>query len=338
MIIAVDAMGGDFFPRSPVLGAVKAVNEEGINVVLVGDEADIKSELDRCRYKSDKVEIVHTTEVVETNEPVISALRRKKDSSMRVCYDLHKKGDVQGVVSAGNSGAMLAIGRFVLKMAPGIGRPCLGAILPSLKEKVLLVDAGANINCTPEQLLQFAVLGHVYMASLHSVPKPRIGLLNVGSEPGKGDERSRKTYELLENSSLNFVGNMEGRDFFGGSVDIVLTDGFAGNILLKSVQSAASFVTEIVRQEIKASPLMAKIGAFFMLPTFRRLRKRIDYAEFGGAPLLGLRGNSIICHGRSNPNAIFFGIRFAKWASDSQLDKRIETELFGFRKTLARSA
>ncbi|MBU3918144.1 phosphate acyltransferase PlsX, partial [bacterium] len=253
--------------------------------------------------------------------------------SMRVCFDLHKKGLADGVVSAGNSGAMLAIGRHVLKMIPGIDRPCISALLPSINRKVLLLDAGANVDCTPETLLQFAFLGSVYMEHIHSIKTPRIGLLNIGSEEGKGDERSRITYKLLKSCPLNFVGNVEGKEFFKGEIDVVVTDGFAGNILLKSVQGAADFVKEILKEEIRDS-LVTRIVGLYLKPTLLRLKKRTDYAEFGGAPLLGLKGNSIVCHGGSNPRALAFGISFADWASKAQLEKRMEEKILEYQEIL----
>ena len=329
MAIAIDAMGGDLYPKIPVLGAIKAVNEKKIPVVLVGDEPEIKKELDKCSYNKKLVEIVHTTEIVGMDEHVASALRTKKNSSMRVCYDLHKKGDVKGVVSAGNSGAMLAIGRFVLKTIKGIDRPCISALLPSIKEKVLLVDAGANMDCSPENLLQFAILGDVYMEHIHQRVNPRIGLLNVGAEEGKGDERTKSAYDLLKNSSLNFVGNIEGKEFFNGDIDIVVTDGFAGNILLKSVQGAANFVKDILEEEIRKSTI-SKLGALLMMPALKGIKKRTYYAEYGGAPLLGLKGNGIVCHGKSNPDALLFGINFAKWAADANLVERMEEKTLNY--------
>lgn len=334
MTIAVDAMGGDLFPGNPVLGALKAVNEKNINIILVGDEKVIKRELEGCRYNAGKVEIVHASQFVGMDEPVRSAMRSKRDSSMRVCYNLHKKGDAKGVVSAGNSGAMLAIGKFVLRTIPGIDRPCISALLPSIKQKkVLLVDAGANMDCTPENLFQFAILGDVYMQHIHTVKNPRIGLLNIGAEEGKGDERSREAYKLLKESSMNFVGNIEGKEFFDGDLDIVVTDGFSGNVLLKSVQGAAKFVTRALKQEIEQS-FSSKIGALMMKKAFDGLKKRTDYAEFGGAPLLGLKGNSIVCHGGSNPEALLFGINFANWAAEARLVERMEEKILEYREDL----
>lgn len=333
MKIAIDAMGGDVYPANPVRGAIQAVNDNNIDVVLVGDEPSIKTILDDCKYNPRKVEIVHTTQVVGMDEAVASALRSKRKSSMRECYNLHKKGEVDGIVSAGNSGAMLALGHFVLKPIAGIDRPCISALLPSLKEKVLLLDAGANMDCTPEHLLQFAILGHVYMKFIHSIENPRVGLLNIGAEEGKGDERSKLAYDLLKNSSLNFVGNIEGKEFFNGDIDVVVTDGFAGNVLLKSVQGAAKYISTILKEEIHKS-LMSKLGAVFMRSAFKGLKKRTHYAEFGGAPLLGLRGVSVVCHGSSSPDAIQFGINFAKWAADAQLGERIEKEISQYKDIL----
>jgi glycerol-3-phosphate acyltransferase PlsX len=333
MTIAIDAMGGDAFPENPVLGAVKAANELKIKVLLVGDESVIKAELDGHKCNRSRIEIVHASQVIRMDEPVASALRTKKDASMRVCFDLHKNGTVGGVVSAGNSGAMLAIGRFVLKMISGISRPCISAILPSLEGEVLLVDAGANINCTPEQLFQFAILGHIYMSDLHAIPSPRIGLLNVGSEEGKGDDSRKKTFEMLKESSLNFIGNVEGEDFFSGDVDIVVTDGFAGNILLKSVQAAAAFTVKLITEEMQSS-MRARFGALWLKPSFSKLKKRINYAEFGGAPLVGLRGNCIVCHGKSNPDAISFGVGLAQKAADEKWMERMSEGILAYQSIL----
>ncbi|PCI27109.1 MAG: phosphate--acyl-ACP acyltransferase [SAR324 cluster bacterium] len=336
MAIAVDVMGGDLYPQNPIHGAIKAVNEKNIDVVLVGDESCIKKELDRHSFDSKKVEIVHATQVIAMDEPIASAMRSKRDSSMRVCFNLHKKKEVSGVVSAGSSGAMLAIGRFVLKTIPGIDRPCISALLPSIKDKkVLLVDAGANMDCSPQNLFQFAILGDVYMRHILSVENPAIGLLNIGSEEGKGDERSKHAYSLLKDSSLNFTGNIEGKDFFKGNSDVVVTDGFAGNVLLKSVQGAASYIKAVLEEEIKRSK-RSLLGALLMKPAFRGLKKRSDYAEFGGAPLLGLRGNAIVCHGGSNPEALLFGINFAHWAAEAHLVERMEEKILEFQDTLSR--
>jgi len=333
MAIAIDAMGGDVFPRNPVLGAVKAVREKGLDVLLVGDESAIKKELDRCDYEAARIEIVPTTQVVSMEESVAAALRTKKDSSLRVCFELHRQGLAEGLVSAGNSGAMLALGRYVMKMVPGIDRPCISAILPSLQGKVLLVDAGANTDCSAQQLFQFAVLGHLYLSEFYEISSPRIGLLNVGTEEGKGDERRRKAYELLKASPLNFVGNIEGENLFQGRIDVVVTDGFAGNILLKSVQAAAQYMVTIFEREVRNS-LVSQLGALWLRSSLLKLRKQTHYAEFGGAPLLGLKGNAIVCHGKSNPDAIAFGIGLAHWAAQAKLAERMNRMIDPYVKLL----
>ncbi|MBU2511462.1 phosphate acyltransferase PlsX [bacterium] len=337
MPIAVDAMGGDFYPHNPVAGAIKAVKEKNISIILVGDEDKIMRELDKYRFNPNKVEVIHAKEMIEMEDHVVTALRRKKESSMHLCFKLHKTNQVDGVVSAGNSGAMLAIGHYILKTVPGINRPCISALLPSKKEKVLLVDAGANTDCSAETMLQFALLGSLYMQEIHLKKNPRIGLLNIGSEEGKGDERSQRAYQLLKASSLNFIGNVEGQAFFNGDVDVVVSDGFAGNILLKSVQGAADFVSNLVRGEIKHS-FLAKIGALFMLFSLLRLKKQTNYAEFGGAPLLGLKGNTIICHGRSNPQAIAFAIKFSQWSHETHLVEKIQESILKYEAMLKQIA
>lgn len=327
MPIAIDAMGGDFAPRVPILGAIKAVNENGLHVILVGDEKKIQQELSSCKFNHKKVDIVHAEQIVEMDESIVQALKNKKQSSMRIAYNLHKQKDVSGVVSAGHSGAMLAIGKFVLKTIHGIDRPCISALLPSIKGKVLLLDSGANMDCSPYHLLQFAILGDVYTQHILSVPNPKIGLLNIGTESGKGNELAKQTYSLLKKStSLNFQGNIEGKEFFLGNFDVVLTDGFPGNIFLKSVQGAANFVSDILKEEIKKSWL-AKIGALFMIPAIKNLKKKIDYSEYGGAPLLGLRGVGVVCHGNSNPAAIQFGLNFANWAAKANIVPRVEEKI-----------
>lgn len=333
MPIAVDAMGGDFYPKSPVAGAVQAIKDQNIDVILVGDEPVIKKELDNYTFDSKRIEIAHAAEVVEMDDPIVTALKGKRQSSLRICFDLHKNGQAGGVVSAGHSGAMLAIGRFVLKTIPGIDRPCISALLPSKNFNVLLLDAGANIDCAPENLLQFALLGSVYLEQIYSVDKPKIGLLNIGVEEGKGDEIRKQAYSLLKDSSLNFVGNIEGKEFFEGEIDVVVTDGFAGNILLKSVQGAADFLKKIIRNEINQS-LLTKLGALCMKPALSRLKKRTNYAEFGGAPLLGLKGNAIVCHGSSNAQALAYGIRFAHWSYKMDLVNQIQQKIAEHREIL----
>lgn len=329
-------MGGDFYPQNPVLGAIAAVRAHKADVILVGDQSRIRQELARYRFDYRKLEIVNAAETVEMSDGVINALRKKKHSSMRICFDLVKSGAADGVVSAGNSGAMLAIGHYVLKTVAGVDRPCISALLPSNKHTVLLVDAGANVDCSPQNLLQFAILGSSYREAIHGINHPKIGLLNIGSEEGKGDERSKITYHLLKQSSLNFIGNIEGKEFFSADVDVVVTDGFAGNVLLKSVQGAADFVKRLFKAEIDRS-LLARFGSLLMAGAYNRLKSRTDYAHFGGAPLLGLRGNAIVCHGSSNPQAIAFGIRFSQWAHQCRLKEKLEEALLSHQLLLSQT-
>ncbi|MGK0289969.1 MAG: glycerol-3-phosphate acyltransferase PlsX [bacterium] len=335
MTIALDVMGGDFAPQHPIQGAISALKELSLKkIVLVGDEAEIKKELNRYEFDASKIEIVHATQVVEMNESVVDALRIKKDSSMRVAYNLHKSGDVDGVISAGNSAAMLAIGKFVLKTIKGIDRPCISAFLPTIKPRgrVLLVDAGANMDCSPKHLLQFAFLGDVYAEYIHSIPHPRIGLLNVGAEEGKGNELVKETYHLLKKSSLNFIGNIEGKEFFYGDVDVVVTDGFSGNVLLKSAQGASKLITTILKEEINKS-FFAKAGSTLLSRSLHRLKERTYYAGFNGAPLLGLRGVGVVCHGNSSPEAIQHGIQFCEWASQANMAQRVEEKILENQET-----
>jgi len=325
MPIALDVMGGDFYPQIPVESALIAASE-GIKVLLVGDETRIKKELEGKRFDASKIEIHHASEVIEMQESIVKAMRTKKDASMRVCFNLHKQGLASGVVSAGSSGGMLAIGKYVLKTLSGVDRPCISALMPSLTGKVLLLDAGANMDCTPQQLAQFASLGEIYMRVIHNIPEPRVGLLNIGSEEGKGDERSKRAYELLKLLPINFTGNIEGKEFFHGDVDVVVTDGFAGNVLLKSVQGAAKFILQSLKTEIEKSS-RSKAGALLMKPAFNALKKRTDYQSWGGAPLLGMKGVGIVCHGSSDASAIAYGIRFAQWAAESNLTERMAESL-----------
>jgi len=325
MPIALDVMGGDFYPQIPIEGALVAASE-GIKVLLVGDESRIKRELEGKRYDASKIEIHHASEVIEMQEPIVKAMRTKKDASMRVCFNLHKQGLASGVVSAGSSGAMLAIGKFVLKTLPGVDRPCISALMPSLTGKLLLLDAGANMDCTPLQLAQFASLGEIYMRVIHDIPEPKVGLLNIGSEEGKGDERSKRAYELIKRLPINFTGNIEGKEFFLGDVDVVVTDGFAGNVLLKSVQGAAKFILQSLKTEVEKSS-RSKVGALMMKPAFKALKQRTNYQSWGGAPLLGLNGVGIVCHGSSDATAVAYGLRFAQWAAESNLTERMAESL-----------
>lgn len=309
MRVAVDAMGGDKAPRVVVQGAIEAASELGIDVVLVGQEKAVADEL--RSYPSNKhIAIHHCSEVVEMDDPPLKAVRQKKDASITVAFELVKRGEVDAVVSAGNSGATLAAGVLTLGRLKGVERPAIAGILPGERGSVVLIDVGANVDCRAAQLFQFAVMAHAFVTSCLGIHNPKIGLLNIGEESGKGNELVRATHELLERSALNYVGNVEGRDIFRGDVQIIVCDGFVGNVALKSSEGMAELMVRLFKRELTAS-WPGKIAALFGRGSFMRLKRRLNYEEYGGAPLLGINGVGIVCHGGSSPAAIKNAIRLA---------------------------
>src|SRR6059036_1938599 len=311
MKIAVDAMGGDHGPRVVVEGAVAAVREFGASVILVGDRPAIDREVVRLNAQGLALEIRHASQVVGMAEIPSHALRRKRDSSLRVAAELVKEGQASAFISAGNTGAAMAISMFVIGVLPGVDRPAIAAVLPNLRKFTILLDAGANVDPKPWHLLQFAVMGHVYARDILGFDNPRVGLLSVGEEEGKGNELTKETYEQLRESSLNFVGNVEGRDIYNGACDVVVTDGFTGNVALKISESLAEMLGAMIKEELTRD-LRSKIGAALSTPAITRFRKRVDYTEVGGAPLLGIDGAAIICHGASPVKAIKNAVRVAQ--------------------------
>jgi glycerol-3-phosphate acyltransferase PlsX len=310
MKIAVDAMGGDFAPRNAVEGAVDACREFQLPVILVGREGEIRQELDRLEVSGLPIDVVHAEEVVGMEEPAISAIRKKKKSSIRIGTRLVKEGQAQGFVSAGNTGAVMATSKIVMKSLEGVQRPALATVVPTMTGASILLDVGANVDCRAKHLMQFAVMGSFYAEAILGRSKPKIGLLSIGEEDTKGNEQTRQVFDILRQASINFVGNVEGRDVYNGSVDVVVCDGFVGNIALKVSESLAETIEHLLRTEIKRS-LLARVGYLFMRPAFRNFKKRVDYSEYGGAPLLGIKGVTIICHGRSSPKAIKNAVRVA---------------------------
>ncbi len=310
MKIAVDAMGGDFAPRNAVEGAVDACREFQLPVILVGREGEIRQELDRLEVSGLPIDVVHAEEVVGMEEPAISAIRKKKKSSIRIGTRLVKEGQAQGFVSAGNTGAVMATSKIVMKSLEGVQRPALATVVPTMTGASILLDVGANVDCRAKHLMQFAVMGSLYAEAILGRSKPKIGLLSIGEEDTKGNEQTRQVFDILRQTSINFVGNVEGRDVYNGSVDVVVCDGFVGNIALKVSESLAETIEHLLRTEIKRS-LLARVGYLFMRPAFRNFKKRVDYSEYGGAPLLGIKGVTIICHGRSTPKAIKNAVRVA---------------------------
>jgi glycerol-3-phosphate acyltransferase PlsX len=314
MKIAVDAMGGDYGPAVVVEGAVAAAREFSAQVVLVGDKAGVEREVSRLRAESLSLEIRHASQVVGMGESPSQALRRKRDSSLRVAAQLVKDGEAAAFVSAGNTGAAMAIAMFVIGVLPGVDRPAIAAVLPNHRRFTVLLDVGANVDPKPWHFLQFAVMGHVYARDILGYDNPRVGLLSVGEEEGKGNELTREAYEQLKDSSLNFVGNVEGRDIYNGRCDVVVTDGFTGNVALKISESLVETLGAMIKEELTRD-VRSKVGAALALPAFARFKRRVDYTEMGGAPLLGIDGAAIICHGASPVKAIKNAVRVAgEWA------------------------
>jgi glycerol-3-phosphate acyltransferase PlsX len=314
MKIAVDAMGGDHGPAVVVEGAAEAAREFGASIVLVGDKAVIEHEVARMGAEGRDLEIRHASQVVGMAESPAHALRRKRDSSLHVAAELVRDGEAAAFVSAGNTGAAMAISMFVIGVLPGVDRPAIAAVLPNLRGYTVLLDVGANVGPKPWHLLQFAIMGHVYAQDILGLDNPRVGLLSVGEEEGKGNDLTKEAYDQLKTSSLNFVGNVEGRDLYNGSCDVVVTDGFTGNVALKISESLAETLGAMIRQELTRD-LRSKLGAALVMPALTRFRKRVDYTEMGGVPLLGIDGGVFICHGASPAKAIKNAIRVAgEWA------------------------
>jgi glycerol-3-phosphate acyltransferase PlsX len=311
MRIALDAMGGDHAPATNIDGAIEALNENrDLSVILVGNEAGIKAELDKRDCSKLSISIQHASQTVEMDESPLAALRRKKDSSIRVAVDLVKSGSADAVVSAGNSGVVMATALYVLGKLPGVERPAIAAIMPSLKDHFLLLDAGANVDCSPLQLYQFAVMGEAYARFIFNIDRPRIGLLSIGEEDVKGNELTREAFKLIKSSRINFIGNIEGQDIFSGKADVVVCDGFVGNIALKVSEGLAETIVEMLKMEF-LEKAQGKGDSSILKDVFKSFVKRTDYSEYGGAPLLGIGKPCIISHGRSTSKAIKNAIKVA---------------------------
>jgi len=324
--IAVDAMGSDNSPHSEVEGAIQAAKAYGVRVLLVGKEQVLTPLLRNAGGDGQSIEIRNASEVVSMDEKPSVALRRKKDSSMRVAVQLVRSGEASGLVSAGNTGAVMAISKMVLGVVPGVDRPALAAVLPTLNGHAVLLDVGANVECKPHQLVQFAVMGHLFSRKIIGVASPRVGLMSVGEEESKGNELTKEVHKALKAVNLNFIGNVEGRDVYNGRADVIVCDGFTGNVALKTSEGLIEAMLKLLREELSQT-LRTKLGALLSQRSFKRLKKRLDYAEYGGAPLIGVRGVCIICHGRSNAVAIKNAIRVAKESVDNQLNAKLEAEL-----------
>ena len=324
--IALDAMGGDRGPEELVSGAVMATSNSDLEISLIGDKARLGAILATHGGSSSRIHLVHASQVVGIDESPFDAIRRKKDSSIMKAFALHKEGRVDAVVSAGNSGATLAAALKLLGRLEHVSRPGIAGIFPTLKGPVVMMDVGANVDCRAEHLFQFGVMATAFSQVLFGLDRPRVGLLSIGEEGGKGNALVKKSHELFQQSSMNYIGNVEGRDTFLGDVDVMVCDGFVGNVCLKLSEGLAEAVMGMLGEEISKS-FKAKLGYLLAKDAFVSFKKRVDYAEYGGAPLLGIRGNAIICHGRSSAVAIKNAIRVASEMARNKVNDRI-LELF----------
>jgi len=325
MRIALDAMGSDRAPTTEVEGAVLALQslEVEFQLVFVGDRPRVEQALEQFPdVPRDRIEIVHAPQRIEMSESPVTAVRRKRDSSIAVGLGLLARREVDAFISAGSTGAVLAGSLMILGAVPGVERPSVGTILPASKGHVLLIDAGANVDSRPSHLVQFAHLGATYASDVLGVESPRVGLLNIGEEPEKGDERTLQTYQLLSESSLNFVGNIEGRDIIAHRCDVLVCDGFVGNVLLKFYESVAGFILHLLRQEVAEANVQIDL---------RRLNRILDYTEYGGAPLLGVNGVVIVCHGGSPPKAVANAVRMAAQSIEHDIVTRIRNRVDDLR-------
>src|SRR5215469_4627249 len=330
-VIALDAMGSDRAPKPEVEGAIQAARQFGVRVLLVGPESIVKPELERHNGAARlPIEVVHASEYI-TMEDKVEAVRAKRDNSMRVGLRLVREGKANVFVTAGNTGAAMATAKIVLGAVPGVDRPALAAVFPTAPgNPAMLLDVGANVDCSPKNLGQFAVMGDVYFRAMFGkrpgTPGPRVGLLSIGEEETKGNELTREAFQLLKQLPLNFVGNVEGRDLYNGQVDVIVADGFVGNVALKISEGVANLVRTALRESLKAT-ITRKVGAWLSQNAFTDFKKRLDHTEYGGAPLLGVKGVCIITHGSSNANAMKNAVRVAAEFSRSGVNDSIERGL-----------
>ncbi len=335
MKVAVDAMGGDLGPRVTVEGAVKASREYKIEVLLVGVEELIKEEFERLDHSKEKVTIINASESIGMGEGLLS-FRKKKKSSIRIGAELIKKGEADAFVSTGNTAAIVYISKKILGALKGVEKPALSLLVPNLKGLTLLIDVGANVNCRPHHLEQFAVMGHIFMESVLDLKSPRIGLMSVGEEESKGNELTKEAYERLQTSPLNFIGNVEGKDIYAGKADVIVSDGFTGNIALKVSEGVVETFFYMARTELMKN-FFSKIGLFLMKRNLKKLYKKIDYSEYGGAQLLGINGVCIIGHGRSSSNAVKNAVGLAKDFVVNKVQEKIQNGIANISHTLGKA-
>jgi glycerol-3-phosphate acyltransferase PlsX len=332
MKIVVDAMGGDFGPRVPVEGAVRAAEEYGVDIILVGIQNVINKELAKLGPPSDRVTVLDAPEAIGMGDGILS-IRKKQQSSIRVGTQLVKQGVASAFVSMGNTAAVVYISKMTLGALRGVDKPALALLLPNLNGMTLLIDVGANANCQPHHLVQFAVMGKIFMETAMGIVEPRIGLMSIGEEKSKGNELTKEAFGLLQDSPFNFVGNMEGKDIYSGKADIIVSDGFTGNVALKVSEGLVENLFSMVRNEVMKN-FFAKIGLLLMKRNLKKIYKKVDYSEYGGAHLLGLNGVCIIGHGRSNVRAVKNAVRMSREFVMNHIQDRIQTEMIRFEHAL----
>src|SRR5712692_2641087 len=331
-VIALDAMGSDRAPKPEIEGAIQAARHYGVRVVLVGREAAIRAEL--ARYPAAAglpLEIAPASEVITMDDKAAQAVRAKRDSSIRVGLRLVRDRRAAGFVTAGNTGAAMATAKMVLGGLPGVDRPALAAVFPTAVGTVaILLDVGANVDCKPQNLEQFAVMGEIYFRSMFGTRRPRVGLLSIGEEEGKGNELTREAFQLLKQLPLNFIGNVEGRDIYSGKVDVIVADGFVGNVALKTSEGVVNLVRATLKETLRAT-ITRQVGFLLSRSAFSDFKKRLDHTEYGGAPLLGVKGACFITHGSTKVNAIKNSIRLASEFVERDINRKIESELAKMR-------
>ncbi|HEY6146877.1 MAG TPA: phosphate acyltransferase PlsX [Thermoanaerobaculia bacterium] len=326
MRIAVDAMGGDHAPQVNVDAAIAAVREFGIGSLLVGRPAELEPLLRNAGSARGEIEIVEAAEVVTMDDPPTAAIRKKRNSSIRIAANCVRDGRAAGLVSAGNTGAAMVCAKMVIGTIEGVDRPALATVLPNISGHCLLLDVGANPDAKVQHFKEFAVMGSIYAQLAFGKPNPSLGLMSIGEEDSKGTDRTKEVFKTLKESGQNFIGNVEGRDVFSGKVDVIVTDGFTGNVILKVSESLVEMVEKLLREEIKKT-LQASVGFLLSRSAFRSFRTRLDYSEYGGAPLLGVKGCVIICHGRSSAKAVKNAIRLAAEFSRQNLAAKIQSSI-----------
>ena len=326
MKIIIDAMGGDNAPQAPIEAAIKATQDFDISIILVGKEAVIENELSKYTYNKERISIVNADEVITNYEEPAKAVRVKKNASVVVAARMLKDNEGDAMLSMGNTGALLAAGLLIVGRIKGILRPAIATLLPSAKGPKMLTDAGANTNCKSANLVQFALMGSIYMQGVMNIESPTVGLLSNGEEEGKGDDLTKQTYPLLKESNINFIGNVEGRDIMEGNADVTVCDGFVGNVVLKTVEGMGSVVGTMVKDMFSKNAI-SKIGALFVMKGIKAFKKKMDYREYGGAPLLGMKKPVIKGHGSSDAKAVYYAISQAKKFVESGITEKIEKSI-----------